>query len=89
MNIYSLADWGMVKNINKKSCIEKKTHLDCRAFYHVYLKALALLGLDIDTVISRILSDDCKQYVPTTEDIDILQQNINTLCQLSILKIGK
>ena len=43
---------------------------------------------DIDTVVSSHIqkfADDCKVYrsVPTAEDIDILQQDINNLCQWS------
>ena len=43
---------------------------------------------DIDTVVSTHIqkfADDCKVYrsVPTAEDIDILQQDINNLCQWS------
>ena len=43
---------------------------------------------DIDTVVSSHIqkfADDCKFYrpVPTAEDIDILQQDINNLCQWS------
>ena len=43
---------------------------------------------DIDTVVSshiRKFADDCKVYrsVTTAEDIDILQQDINNLCQWS------
>ena len=41
---------------------------------------------DIDTVVSshiQKVADDCKVYrsVPTAEDSDILQQDINNLCQ--------
>ena len=43
---------------------------------------------DIDTVISSHIqkfADDCKVYrsVPTAQDVDILQQDINNLCQWS------
>ena len=43
---------------------------------------------DIDTVVSSHIqkfADDCKVYrsVPTAKDIDILQQDINNLCQWS------
>ena len=65
---------------------------DYRTFYRVCPKALSLdryffiFENDIDTVVfSHIqkFADDCKVYrsVPTTEDIDILQQDINNLCQ--------
>ena len=47
---------------------------------------------DIDTVVPSHIqkfADDCKVYrsVPTAEDIDILQQDINNLCHGP--KIGK
>ena len=43
---------------------------------------------DINTVISSHIqkfADDCKVYrsVPTAQDVDILQQDINNLCQWS------
>ena len=67
---------------------------DYRTFYLVCPKALSLdrhffiFVNDIDTVVSSHIqkfADDCKVYrsVPTAEDIDILQQDINNLCQWS------
>ena len=63
--------------------------------YRVCPKALSLdhyfflfFVNDFDTVVSSHIQkfvDDCKVYisVPTAEDIDILQQDINNLCQWS------
>ena len=68
---------------------------DYRTFYRVCPKALSLdpyffliFVNDIDTVVSSHIqkfADDCKVYrsVPKAEDIDILQQDINNLCQWS------
>ena len=67
---------------------------DYRTFYRVCPKALSLdryfsdFVNGIDTVVSSHIqkfADDCKVYrsVPTAEDIDILQQDINNLCQWS------
>ena len=68
---------------------------DYRTFYRVCPKALSLdryfffiFANDIDTVVSshiQKLADDCKVYrsVPIAEDVDILQEDINNLCQWS------
>ena len=67
---------------------------DYRTYYQTCPKALSLDRCffisvnDADTLISSHIqkfADDCKVYrsVPTAEDIDILQQEINNLCQWS------
>ena len=92
--LHKIESHGISGNVAATSCIEWQIFkitgrfIGCAPGLCPWTDTFFIFVNDIDTVVSSHIqkfADDCKVYrsVPTAEDFDILQEDINNLCQWS------